>query len=232
MSTSRLQRQTSSLLSTHLGQYTIRENHRPAWLEGLELDFYIEELQVGIEVQGRQHFEYVPIFHNSYDAFLEQRARDKHKTDLCQQANVTLHYIEERRDILPLIEQLAHIELPTIEHPNFVAYQQRQYPTESLAESHPAKGNQKPKKQRRRKAYQSQGFETEASRRRGRRHTVKEFGDNLYLVETEERHQHVLYFESYENPDQHFCDCTGWQGARNHVCSHIFAVAVFLRIAW
>jgi len=79
VSTSKLQRQVSALLSTHLGQYTIRENYRPEWLGGLELDFYIEELEVGIEVQGRQHFEYTPMFHASYGAFLEQKERDEQK---------------------------------------------------------------------------------------------------------------------------------------------------------
>ena len=121
MSTSRLQQQTSALLSVHLGQYTIRENHRPAWLEGLELDFYIEELQVGIEVQGQQHFEYVPHFHSNYADFLALRDRDERKADLCLRHDVVLCHIETARDILPLIERLARIQLPSVDHPRYVA---------------------------------------------------------------------------------------------------------------
>jgi len=120
MSTSKLQRQVSALLGVHLGQYTIRENHRPEWLDGLELDFYIEELRVGIEVQGQQHYEYVPMFHQDYDGFLAQQERDEHKADLCQHLDVALHYIEHGHEILPLVERLAEIELPTAHHANFV----------------------------------------------------------------------------------------------------------------
>jgi len=125
LSTSKLQQQTSTLLSTYLGQYTIRENHRPEWLEGLELDFYIEELQVGIEVQGQQHFEYTPYFHNSYDDFLEQRDRDDRKSDLCQHHNIELYEVTDGEDVLDVIEDLTQVELPDAVHPNYTEYLHR-----------------------------------------------------------------------------------------------------------
>jgi len=126
MSTSKLQRQVSALLGVHLGQYTIRENHRPEWLDGLELDFYIEELRVGIEVQGQQHYEYVPMFHQDYDGFLAQQERDEHKADLCQHLDVALHYVETAHEILPLIERLIKKQLPETTHPNFISKQAKQ----------------------------------------------------------------------------------------------------------
>jgi hypothetical protein len=127
MATSKLQRQVSILLSTHLGQYTIRENCRPEWLEGLELDFYIEELGIGIEVQGQQHFDYVPYFHESYENFLKLKERDERKADLCKHLGVPLHYIECPDDILPLIEQLGGITLDADVHPNALAQTLRVY---------------------------------------------------------------------------------------------------------
>jgi len=121
MATSKLQRQVSALLSVHLGQYTIRENHRPEWLEGLELDFYIEELDVGIEVQGQQHYAYTPHFHTSYADYLDLRDRDSRKAELCQCNEIKLFYIHHGRDILPLIEQLDDITLPQKPHPKWIA---------------------------------------------------------------------------------------------------------------
>jgi hypothetical protein len=74
VATSALQRYTSNQLSTYLGRYTIRENYRPDWLSTgngswLELDFFLEEIDVGLEVQGDQHYKYNPFFHKTRDAF-------------------------------------------------------------------------------------------------------------------------------------------------------------------
>jgi len=109
MATSKLQRQVSALLSTHLGQYTIRENHRPQWLEGLELDFYIEELETGIEVQGRQHFEFSPMFHKSHADLLEQQNRDRRKMALCVAHNVGLYYIRYPARLMELLDCLNRV---------------------------------------------------------------------------------------------------------------------------
>jgi hypothetical protein len=90
MSSSQLQEQTKQLVHGLFGQYTIRENYRPAWLDGLELDLFIEDLALAIEVQGRQHFEYVPHFHGTYRGFQEQKERDKLKCRLCEQQGIVL----------------------------------------------------------------------------------------------------------------------------------------------
>jgi hypothetical protein len=55
-------------LDREFPQYRIRENYRPDWLLSsnitkLELDFYIEELKIGVEVQGEQHYKFVEFFH-------------------------------------------------------------------------------------------------------------------------------------------------------------------------
>lgn len=70
---------------------------RPAFLQNyvtsrhnLELDCYNAELAIGIEYNGRQHYEYTPYFHRSRDAFDNTRYRDDLKHRLCEQAGIRL----------------------------------------------------------------------------------------------------------------------------------------------
>jgi hypothetical protein len=64
-----------SLFPTHF----IRRHYRPEFLQGLELDIFIEELKIGIEYQGIQHFQ--PIEHwggkIAYLKLIERDARRK-----------------------------------------------------------------------------------------------------------------------------------------------------------
>lgn len=50
----------------------------------LYFDFYIKELNVYIEVQGRQHAEFVKHFQGSKEAFLKQKQRDNLKIKYVQ----------------------------------------------------------------------------------------------------------------------------------------------------
>src|SRR3990172_12905641 len=93
MPTSKLQRKVSEALSLYFGQYTIRENTRPDWLitpdgERLELDFYIEEIKIAVEVQGKQHYEYVPHFHGDNDGYKERLRRDRFKKEICESRGI------------------------------------------------------------------------------------------------------------------------------------------------
>ena len=51
----------------------------------LFFDFYIKELSVYVEVQGRQHTEFVKHFHGEKEAFQAQKMRD----------NLKIQYVEE-----------------------------------------------------------------------------------------------------------------------------------------
>ena len=104
MSTSKLQRLVSKYLYDNFGKYTIRENSRPEWLfdetgRRLELDFYVEELRLAIEVQGIQHYQYNEIFHGSLDGFLDQISRDKLKASACDKNDITLIEISSESDV-------------------------------------------------------------------------------------------------------------------------------------
>jgi len=110
MATSKLQREVSRLLSIYLGKYTIRENLRPDWLrfdgERLELDFYIEELSAAIEVQGEQHYHFVPIFHHDQDGFKKLLASDQQKKRTCDELGIKLFEISCIDDAYQIIERL------------------------------------------------------------------------------------------------------------------------------
>jgi len=104
VSTSKLQIFTGSELRHRFAKYGIVENTRPDWLvstkgERLELDFYLERLGIAVEVQGKQHFEFVPIFHTSEWGFREQVRRDREKLEICQRAGIDLLYVCKKSDI-------------------------------------------------------------------------------------------------------------------------------------
>ena len=58
----------------------------------LEIDCYNEELKIGIEYQGRQHYKYIPHFHHSKEAFENGKYRDYMKKQLCKEHGI--HLIE------------------------------------------------------------------------------------------------------------------------------------------
>lgn len=104
MSTSKLQVYTGQQLRRRFSKYGIVENIRPVWLvsskgERLELDFYLERLSIVVEVQGRQHFKFTPVFHNTEWDFQEQLRRDREKLEICQRAGIDLLYVCKKSDI-------------------------------------------------------------------------------------------------------------------------------------
>ena len=56
----------------------------------LEIDVYNEELSLGIEYSGRQHYEFVPFFHRNYEAFMNQKYRDELKRIKCKEHHIRL----------------------------------------------------------------------------------------------------------------------------------------------
>ena len=59
--------------------------------KNLELDLFNENLMLAVEVQGRQHYEYVPFFHNNnYAVFRNQQYRDEIKRMICEKEGIRL----------------------------------------------------------------------------------------------------------------------------------------------
>jgi hypothetical protein len=68
----------------------------------LEIDVYNDDLKLGIEYSGRQHYEYVPHFHKDINAFLEQKYRDEVKEKKCKENGINLiivPYTVKHKDI-------------------------------------------------------------------------------------------------------------------------------------
>jgi len=56
----------------------------------LFFDFYITDLGIFIEVQGRQHVKFIKHFHGNKEKFLEQKYRDNLKIEYIENINKVL----------------------------------------------------------------------------------------------------------------------------------------------
>lgn len=56
----------------------------------LFLDFLIPNLMLGVEIHGRQHYEYCEFFHKSKAGFLSYKTRDKDKIRWCELNKIEL----------------------------------------------------------------------------------------------------------------------------------------------
>ena len=83
---------------------------RPDWLtcddERLELDFYVEELRVAIEVQGEQHYHFVPLFHQDAAGFKKRLAYDEQKRVTCARYGIGLFEVSSLDEVYSIIEKL------------------------------------------------------------------------------------------------------------------------------
>lgn len=62
----------------------------PAKKSVLYLDFLIPNVKMGVEVHGRQHYEYIPFFHKSRAGFLHAQSRDRTKAEWCEKNQIEL----------------------------------------------------------------------------------------------------------------------------------------------
>lgn len=94
-SKSKLQRATKLFLKKYWNRHIVFEEFPVAGTK-LSLDFYNANKKIAIEVQGRQHTEYVPFFHGKNKInYLNQLRRDSEKLKFCEINDIKLIEIYE-----------------------------------------------------------------------------------------------------------------------------------------
>lgn len=84
------------LLKSCFPAYTIYEEIKlpgstnPKNKSVLYLDFFIPNLKLGIEIHGKQHFEYTPYFHKNKMGFFAHQKRDELKQQWCDKNTIKL----------------------------------------------------------------------------------------------------------------------------------------------
>ena len=97
-SNSRTEKLVFEYMKSIFPQFEIINNYRPDWLRynrNLELDIYLPELKLAIEVNGVQHYKYTPYFHDNEEDFVKQQERDEFKKKRCEEENIkmiSIHY--------------------------------------------------------------------------------------------------------------------------------------------
>jgi len=61
----------------------------------LYLDYYIPQLKLAFEFDGRQHSEFVKFFHKTLDGFTKSLKRDSLKEKYCKENGITLVHISD-----------------------------------------------------------------------------------------------------------------------------------------
>lgn len=87
-----------NIIASLYPECTVLYHYRSKWLNNLELDIFIEDLKIGIEYQGIQHYK--EIKHWGGTKGLEQRKfNDIRKKKLCEENGVTLIYFDYTEQI-------------------------------------------------------------------------------------------------------------------------------------
>jgi len=78
------------LIETFSHLNIIKEHYVRYKGQQLFFDFFIKNYNILIEVQGRQHSEYVSHFHGDKKGFVESKKRDNMKIAYCADNNISL----------------------------------------------------------------------------------------------------------------------------------------------
>jgi hypothetical protein len=88
-SRSKLQQKVKLFLKSYWQGDVVFEEMKVAGTR-LSLDFYNANKKIAIEVQGEQHFKFVPFFHNTRGSYLKQIKRDVKKIEFCELNKIQL----------------------------------------------------------------------------------------------------------------------------------------------
>jgi hypothetical protein len=101
----------AEMFPDRLGKRVVKEVYVNFKGTRLFFDFYVKELMVCIEIQGRQHSQFVKHFHGDKEAFLKQKYRDNLKIQYVQENNkclIRFNYDEDITEDL-IMEKLTKV---------------------------------------------------------------------------------------------------------------------------
>ncbi len=115
---SKLERETRSILEELFG--VPFKKRRPDFLENpvtgcnLELDCYNKDLKLGVEVNGRQHYQFIPFFHKTHEKFRLQQYKDELKKRMCKDNGVEIISVpynvkNTRKFLIDEISKIPHL---------------------------------------------------------------------------------------------------------------------------
>lgn len=67
--------------------------------EMLRLDVYCRAYSLAIEYHGRQHYEFLNRFYDSYEDFVRAQERDRRKEEMCKESGITLVIFKYNDDL-------------------------------------------------------------------------------------------------------------------------------------
>ena len=104
-----------ALLRHYLPRERFVFNSRPDWLKypptnrNLELDIFLPDRNIAIEISGVQHGRHIPGLQPTFQDFVIQMARDTFKAEACKHGGVTLYTLTSfqllQRNFEPFIRQ-------------------------------------------------------------------------------------------------------------------------------
>lgn len=68
-------------------------------IEGQRIDIYLPGLNLGIEFDGRQHYEFCPVFHKTEADFKRQQWLDREKERKCRERGISLVRVRHDEEI-------------------------------------------------------------------------------------------------------------------------------------
>ncbi len=105
---------------------------RPPWLingrgNKMEIDGYCDDLRLGFEHQGIQHYKFIDYFHKTEDALLQRKQDDEEKRKLCKENGVFLIQIPSVPDLTSIEDLQSYIlkELESLKFPRIPKVQKK-----------------------------------------------------------------------------------------------------------
>ena len=96
------------LLESEFDNLNVIHHGKPSWLGKQHVDIWFPEYKIGIEYQGKQHFEPIEFF-GGLESFNKNKLRDERKRNLFRENNAILIEVMKGYDIEGIYAQIKKI---------------------------------------------------------------------------------------------------------------------------